>query len=83
MLRIRPYKPADAESLISWLKEERMVAYWKADRFAWPVTMEQLELYLRDFEEDRLSLIHIFIMRRWRLPERLYMTSTAPPAALN
>ncbi|MBP3927679.1 MAG: GNAT family N-acetyltransferase [Clostridium sp.] len=53
MLRIRPYKPADAESLISWLKEERMVAYWKADRFAWPVTMEQLELYLRDFEEDR------------------------------
>lgn len=26
--------------------------YWKADRFTWPLTMEQLELYYGDFEKD-------------------------------
>lgn len=52
MLRIRPYKPADAGFLLSWLTEERTVAFWKADRFTWPLTLEQLNRYDEDFTAD-------------------------------
>ena len=33
MLRLRPYKPADAGYLMKWLEDERTVEFWKADRF--------------------------------------------------
>ncbi len=52
MLRIRPYKPADASCLLRWLTDERTVAFWKADRFQWPLTMEQLKTYGREFAAD-------------------------------
>lgn len=51
-MRIRPYKPSDAPCLMSWLSEERTVAYWRADRFVWPVTKEQLQDYYKDFTLD-------------------------------
>ena len=38
MLRLRPYKPADAGYLMKWLEDERTVEFWKADRFCWPLT---------------------------------------------
>ena len=41
MLRLRPYKPADAGYLMKWLEDERTVEFWKADRFCWPLTAEQ------------------------------------------
>ena len=40
MLRLRPYKPADAGYLMKWLEDERTVEFWKADRFCWPLTPE-------------------------------------------
>ena len=52
MVRIRPFKREDMDSLLRWLEDERTVALWRADRFVWPVTPEQLERYYRDFEED-------------------------------
>ncbi len=52
MLRIRPYKPSDARYLLQWLTDETTVTFWKADRFSWPLTEEQLEKYYRDFEAD-------------------------------
>ena len=52
MLRIRPYKPADAEYLLKWLTDETTVTFWKADRFTWPLTKEQLDTYYNDFEND-------------------------------
>lgn len=52
MMRLRPYKPSDAKALLSWLKEERTVELWKADRFCWPLMMEQVEQYWNDFLED-------------------------------
>lgn len=55
MLRIRPYKPADAEYVLHWLTDERTVAFWKADRFSWPLTKEQLDAYNKDFTEDPYS----------------------------
>ena len=32
MLRLRPYKPADAGYLMKWLEDERTVEFWKADQ---------------------------------------------------
>ena len=52
MIRIRPYKRCDQAALLSWLKEERTVALWKADRFSWPLTEAQLEAYGRDFSRE-------------------------------
>lgn len=52
ILRLRPYKSSDADFLLSWLSDERTVALWKADRFFWPLTKEQLAAYGRDFEAD-------------------------------
>lgn len=52
MLRIRPYKPNDAIHLLDWLTDEKTVTFWKADRFVWPLTREQLDAYYRDFEVD-------------------------------
>ena len=52
MLRLRPYKPADAGYLMKWLEDERTVEFWKADRFCWPLTAEQLADYCEDFTAD-------------------------------
>lgn len=56
-VRIRPYKPSDAMYLLNWLADERTVAFWKADRFSWPLTTEQLDKYQADFEADTQSCI--------------------------
>lgn len=52
MLRLRPYKPADAGCLMMWLEDERTVEFWKADRFTWPLTARQLSAYYDDFAAD-------------------------------
>lgn len=57
MVRIRPYKSSDAPYLLKWLEDEKTVAFWKADRFRWPLTSEQLDRYRADFEADPQSCI--------------------------
>lgn len=57
MVRIRPYKSSDAQYLLKWLADEKTVAYWQADRFSWPLTIEQLEKYQANFEADERSCI--------------------------
>ena len=43
MLRLRPYKPCDAEKIVSWIKDECTFRKWSSDRFdAWPLTAEAL-----------------------------------------
>lgn len=38
-LRIRPYKRCDADTIISWIKDEKIFRYWCADRFdSYPIT---------------------------------------------
>ena len=42
-LIIRPYKPKDAESIISWIKDERAFRKWSSDRYgAYPITSEDI-----------------------------------------
>ena len=39
MLRLRPYKPSDAKTIISWCKDEATFRKWTSDRYdAFPIT---------------------------------------------
>lgn len=42
-LKLRPYKPMDAETIISWIKDERALRLWSSDRYGtYPVTAEDM-----------------------------------------
>lgn len=42
-LKLRPYKPGDAETILSWIKDERALRKWSSDRYgAYPVTAEDM-----------------------------------------
>jgi len=42
-LRLRPYKPQDAEIIASWIKDETALRKWSADRYGtYPVTSEDI-----------------------------------------
>ena len=57
-LRLRPYKPHDAEKIVSWIKDEDALRKWSADRFGdFPITSEDInDKYLKNngdcWEED-------------------------------
>ena len=43
MLRLRPFKKCDADTIVSWIKDERIFRFWCADRFeSYPITGEDL-----------------------------------------
>ncbi len=43
ILKLRPYKPSDAQSIVSWIKDERAFHKWCSDRFgAYPITAEDI-----------------------------------------
>ncbi len=48
-LIIRPYKPKDAEAIVSWIKDERDLRKWSSDRYgAYPITAEDINFkYLK------------------------------------
>lgn len=42
-LIIRPYKPKDAEAIVSWIKDERALRKWSSDRYGeYPITAEDI-----------------------------------------
>lgn len=42
-LRLRHYKPCDAESIISWIKDEEALRKWSSDRFGdFPITSKDI-----------------------------------------
>lgn len=42
MMRLRPYKPCDADKIASWITDERTFAMWSAYRYQYPMTGAQL-----------------------------------------
>ena len=41
MLRLRPYKPADAQEIVRWLADERTFTLWGGERFGgFPITAD-------------------------------------------
>lgn len=46
MLRLRPYKPCDADKITTWLKNEYAFRQWSADRYEkYPITAEDMNAY--------------------------------------
>lgn len=42
-IKLRPYKPQDAEKIIRWIKDERALRLWSSDRYGvYPVTAEDM-----------------------------------------
>ena len=37
MIRLRPYKPCDAESIVSWCDNETVFNWWGGLRFGWVI----------------------------------------------
>ena len=43
MLKLRPYKPSDAETILKWIKDEDAFRKWSADRYDhYPITPEDM-----------------------------------------
>lgn len=51
MLRLRPYKPCDAEQIVKWCKDEHAFRQWSADRYAkFPITAEDMNRFYNGLE---------------------------------
>lgn len=59
MLRIRPFKISDANLMINWIKEERIFKMWCADKFNYPLTIEQLKDYQNEYEQNEFGWIFV------------------------
>ena len=52
-LRLRPYKPSDAQQKVSWIKDERAFHKWCSDRFgAYPINAEDINYKYLDCNGD-------------------------------
>ncbi|WP_310603599.1 GNAT family N-acetyltransferase [Anaerosporobacter sp.] len=52
MLRLRPFKLCDAPYLLKWFHDEKSFAMWSANKFTYPLTLEQIVDYKNRFDED-------------------------------
>ena len=52
-LKLRPYKPSDAETIVSWIKDERALRKWSSDRYgAYPITAADINYKYLDCNGD-------------------------------
>lgn len=52
-LKLRPYKPSDAETIVSWIKDERALRKWSSDRYGvYPITAEDMNYKYLDCNGD-------------------------------
>lgn len=59
MLRLRPFKLCDAPYLLQWFQDEKSFTMWSANKFTYPLTMEQLIEYKNRFDEDPNAWIFV------------------------
>ena len=53
MLKLRPYKPCDAETIISWCKDEVCFRRWTSDRYdKYPITAQDMNHKYLDLNGD-------------------------------
>lgn len=53
MLKLRPYKPCDAKTIISWCKDELSFRKWTSDRYdSYPITAEDMNRKYIDLNGD-------------------------------
>lgn len=52
-LKLRPYKPEDAKTIVSWIKDERALRKWSSDRYGeYPITAEDMNYKYIDCNGD-------------------------------
>ena len=52
-LKLRPYKPCDADAIIRWIRDEETLRMWSADRFdAYPITADDINHKYCDLNGD-------------------------------
>lgn len=52
-MKLRSYKPNDAKTIISWIKDERALRKWSSDRYgAYPVTADDMNYKYMDCNGD-------------------------------
>lgn len=56
MMRLRPYKACDAQTITQWIRDEYAFRQWSADRYEkYTITPEDMNLYYdRDRNNDRI-----------------------------
>ncbi|MDE6531514.1 MAG: GNAT family N-acetyltransferase, partial [Lachnospiraceae bacterium] len=53
MLRLRPYKKQDAETIVSWIGDEKMFRLWSGDRYnKYPIFAEDMNRFYTECEEQ-------------------------------
>lgn len=57
MIRLRPFKLSDSNYLVNWFQNEVSFTQWCAGKFAYPLTVEQLEQYYHNYEQDEHAWI--------------------------
>jgi RimJ/RimL family protein N-acetyltransferase len=50
MIRLRPFKISDCEHLIDWVNDEKTFTMWCANKFTYPLTIEQLIEYIHMYD---------------------------------
>lgn len=74
MLRLRPYKKQDAETIVSWIGDERMFRLWSGDRYdKFPISAKDMNHFYMECEEqgdfyemtalDETGIVGHFILR--------------------
>lgn len=58
MLRFRPYKNCDADTIVTWIKDEKTLYQWSADRIGiYPLTPKDLNKHYKEQENNADFLI--------------------------
>lgn len=53
MLRLRPYKKQDAETIVSWIGDERMLRFWSGDRYdQFPISAKDMNHFYMECEKQ-------------------------------
>lgn len=56
-LTLRPYQPADANVITSWIKSEHLMRQWCADRYErYPVTADDMNSYHQQYIDGQRSV---------------------------
>lgn len=62
-LKLRPYKPSDAKTIVSWIKDERELRKWSSDRYgAYPITAEDINHKYMECNGDCVELDNFYPM---------------------
>ncbi len=63
MLRLRPYKCKDAEKIVSWIKNEKVLRQWSADRFGdYPIKAEDINYKYLNLNGDNDDIDNFYPM---------------------